>query len=93
MTADASAPTPGSPLARHARFPLALLAALLAICAASAWYAPAGLVSWSLEVVPGLALVAALAALYRGLPLSHLVYAAIFLHVLVLDYGGIYTYA
>lgn len=82
-----------SPLARHARFPLALLAVLLVVCAGSAWFAPAGLVSWSLEVVPGLVLVAVLAALYPRLPLSHLVYGAVFLHVLVLDYGGIYTYA
>jgi putative membrane protein len=93
MDADASTPATGSPLARHARFPLVLLAALLAVCAGSAWFAPAGPVSWALEVVPGLALVAVLAALYRGLPLSHLVYGAVFLHVLVLDYGGIYTYA
>jgi putative membrane protein len=77
----------------HARLPLALLAALLAICAASAATAPAGIVSWALEVVPGLAVVAVLAALYRRLPLSHFVYACVFLHVLVLVYGGHYTYA
>jgi putative membrane protein len=44
-------------------------------------------------VGPGLALVAVLAALYPRLPLSHFAYACVFLHVLVLDYGGIYTYA
>jgi len=80
-------------LREHARFPLLLLAILLAVCAASAWTAPAGLLGWTLEVAPGLALVAALAALYPRLPLSHFVYACVCLHVLVLDYGGYYTYA
>lgn len=63
------------------------------MCVVSAILAPAGLLSWSLEVIPGLALVAVLAAIYRRMPLSHFVYACVFLHVLVLDYGGIYTYA
>jgi putative membrane protein len=86
-------PAPRDAHRAHARFPLALLAALLAICVASAATAPAGPVSWALEVGPGLALVAAVAVLYPRMPLSHFVYAAIFLHVLVLDYGGYYTYA
>jgi putative membrane protein len=80
-------------LAGHGRLPLALLAVLLAVCTASVALAPAGPLSWALEVGPGLALVAALAALYPRLPLSHFAYACVFLHVLVLDYGGIYTYA
>jgi putative membrane protein len=80
-------------LAAHARLPLALLAVLLAVCAASVAFAPAGPLSWALEVGPGLALVAMLAALYPRLPLSHFAYACVLLHVLVLDYGGIYTYA
>jgi putative membrane protein len=37
--------------------------------------------------------IAVLAALYRRLPVSHLVYVAIFLHLLILIYGGYYTYA
>jgi putative membrane protein len=77
----------------HARVPLTLLAILLVICAASAWDPPAGRFSWALEVVPGLALVGVLAAIYRRLPLSHFVYVCVFLHVLILNYGGIYTYA
>ncbi len=80
-------------LREHARVPLALLAILLVVCGASVAYAPAGPLSWSLEVAPGLALVATLAALYPRLPLSHFTYACIFVHVLILDYGGIYTYA
>jgi putative membrane protein len=38
-------------------------------------------------------LVAVLAVLYPRLPLSHWVYVGVFLHVLVLAYGGYYTYA
>lgn len=83
----------GRTLAEHARLPAALLAALLALCAASASTAPSGLLNWSLEVGPGLLLVAALVALYPRLPLSHLVYAGVFVHVLILVYGGHYTYA
>ena len=89
---DATTASPRD-LAAHERLPLALAAVLLAVCAASAWFAPAGLVSWALEVVPGLAVVAALAALHRRLPVSHLVHVAVSLHVLVLNYGGIHTYA
>jgi putative membrane protein len=80
-------------LRRHARLPLALLAVLAAICVATVWAPPAGRVSWCLEVGPGLAEIAVLAAVYRRLPLSYLVYVAIFLHLQVLIYGGYYTYA
>lgn len=80
-------------LRRHARLPLILAAILLLICAATVWAPPAGRFSWALEVVPGLALVAALALLFPRLPLSHFVYVGTFLHVLILVYGGYYTYA
>jgi putative membrane protein len=80
-------------LRRHARLPLLLVALLVPICLATLWAPPAGRTSWLLEVGPGLLLIAALAALYPRLPLSHFVYAGIFLHVLILIYGGYYTYA
>ncbi len=54
--------------------------------------APAGAASWWLEVSPGLVYVAVLVATYRRLPLSHFVYALVLAHVLVLVYGGMYTY-
>lgn len=73
--------------------PAALLATLLVICAVGAATAPAGSFSFALEVVPGLLLVAVLAALYRRLPLSWLVCGGVFVHVLILVYGGYYTYA
>jgi putative membrane protein len=99
VTTDPVSPTPGAALLpaeaerrAHLRLPLALVGVLLAICAVSAALAPAGPLSWTLEVAPGLALVVVLAALHRRLPLSHFVCAAVFLHVLVLNYGGLYTY-
>ncbi|MFT3912823.1 MAG: DUF2238 domain-containing protein [Anaeromyxobacteraceae bacterium] len=80
-------------LARHTRLPLALLGALLAILTVSAALAPAGVFSWALEVVPGLLMIGAFALSWRRMPLSHWVCVGMFLHVLVLNYGGIYTYA
>jgi len=75
------------------RLPLRLGALLLAICLATLLDPPAGRTSWLLEVVPGLTYVGILGAMYRRMPLSHFVYVCMFLHVLVLVYGGIYTYA
>lgn len=63
------------------------------ICAASLVAPPAGRTSWALEVGPGLALVAWQVATYRRMPLSDLVYVGTFVHVLVLVYGGMHTYA
>lgn len=80
-------------LRAHARWPLILLGLLALICAATLWNPDAGRVSWALEVTPGLAMVAWLAASYRRTPISHWVYTCVFLHVLVLIYGGYYTYA
>lgn len=80
-------------LREHARFPLVLVALLAAVCAATLWNPPAGRTSWLLEVGPGLLYGGVLAACYRRMPLSHFVYGCIFVHVLVLIYGGVYTYA
>lgn len=80
-------------LSRHARLPLALAGLLGVICLATLWAPPAGRMSWVLEVGPGLIEVAVLAATFRRRPLSHLIYVTVFVHVLVLIYGGYYTYA
>lgn len=77
----------------HAKLPLALLGVLALVCIGTLWSPPAGRTSWMLEVGPGLLLIAVLAALYPRLPLSHFVYVGTFLHVLILIYGGYYTYA
>ena len=80
-------------LREHARLPLALLGLLALISVATLWAPPAGRTSWALEVGPGLLEVMILIATYRRRPLSHLVYATVFVHLLVLIYGGYYTYA
>ena len=80
-------------LALHARRPLALLGFLAVVCVLTFWAPPAGRTSWLLEVGPGLLGIAALMVFYRRMPLSHWVYGGVFLHVLVLVYGGYYTYA
>ncbi len=77
----------------HRRLPTILLVVLLLVCAATAYDPPAGRFSWMLEVGPGLVGVAVMVATYKKFPLSKLVYICVFLHVLILVYGGIYTYA
>jgi putative membrane protein len=80
-------------LKNHARFPLVLLGLLLLVCLLTGWAPPAGRLNWALEVGPGLAMVAVMAAVYRRFPMSHWVYAGTFIHVLVLVYGGYWTYS
>lgn len=72
---------------------MGLLVALLAICALTLIAPPAGRTSWALEVGPGLLLVAWMVFSHRRFPLSDLVYVGTFVHVLILIYGGMYTYA
>ena len=75
------------------RLPLILLIALAVICLATVWDPPAGRLSWILEVGPGLIGIAVMIGTYRRFRFSDLVYVAVFLHMLILIYGGIYTYA
>jgi putative membrane protein len=77
----------------EAKFPLVLLAVLVLILAASGVRPPAGRENWILEIVPGLLGLGALALAFPRLPMSRLVYALVFVHMLVLDYGGFYTYS
>jgi putative membrane protein len=70
-----------------------LLAVLGVILAASVWDPPAGRFSWVLEVGPGIAGIAVLFGVYKRFPMSHFVYCCVFVHVLILNYGGIHTYA
>lgn len=77
----------------HARLPLALMGALLLVILVTGWDPPAGHLSYALEVGPGVAMVIALAAVYKRFPVSHMVAIGVFVHVLILVYGGIYTYA
>lgn len=88
-----TAPDSTLSLKQHAWLPFALLLVLAAICLFTLWAPPAGRTSWFLEVTPGLVMVAWLALAYRRMPLSHWVYVGVFFHVLILIYGGCYTYA
>jgi putative membrane protein len=81
------------PMRSEDRLPFALLALLSLISLATVWNPPAGRTSWLLEVGPGLAGVVVLVAVYRRFRMSNLVYVCVFLHVLILIYGGFYTYA
>ncbi len=76
-----------------ARLPLALSGVLLVIFVATFFTTPEGKLNWVLEVGPGLAGMVALAITWNRFPMTRLVYVAVFLHVLVLVYGGFYTYA
>lgn len=76
-----------------ARFPLVLLAVLAVISVASLIAPPAGRFSWLLEVGPGLAGIAVLIGVYPRFPMTRWVYACCLIHVLILIYGGMYTYA
>ena len=64
-----------------------------AICVATLWSPPAGRISWALEVGPGLLGIAVMLAIHRRFPFSHWVHVCTFLHLLILIYGGYYTYA
>jgi putative membrane protein len=67
------------------------LAAL--VCVATFWAPVAGRTSWLLEVGPGLVGIVVLTATFRRFPMSHWVYVGTFVHLLILIYGGYYTYA
>ena len=77
----------------HPFLPACLLAIILLICALTFIDPPAGRFSWFLEVGPGLAGIAVLLATYRRFPMSSFVYWCVFFHMLILIYGGYYTYA
>ncbi len=75
------------------RRPLVLLSILGLVCVATVINPPAGRINWLLEVGPGLAGITILIVLYKRFPMSQMVYLCVFIHMLVLVYGGYYTYA
>jgi putative membrane protein len=77
----------------HWRVPGVLLLLITLISLVTVWDPPAGRTSWMLEVMPGLAGVAVLLATARRFAMSRLVYGCVFVHILILIYGGVYTYA
>lgn len=93
MHASATLPLSPSELRQHARLPTILLGLLALVMLATVLDPPAGRLSWLLEVGPAIPFLAVMAATHRRFPLSHLAYVFTFLHVLILIYGGFYTYA
>jgi len=79
--------------APSARLPLALLAAMVPILLLTLVFCRAGRLNWLLEVAPALIGFVALGATYRRLRLTNFCYVCVFLHALILIYGGYYTYA
>ena len=77
----------------HFRMPLVLFCIIMVVCLATVIDPPAGRLSWLLEVGPGLAGIMVLILTHRRLPMSHMVYFCVFLHMFILIYGGYYTYA
>ena len=77
----------------EARFPLLLAGVLAPILLLTLVFSPAGRLNWLLETGPGLVGMVVLAATFRRFPMSRWVYVCVFLHILVLTYGGYYTYA
>lgn len=75
------------------RLPLALLVALLAVFVFTFAFTPESRLNWLLEVGPGLIGAAVLVGTYRRFGFSSFVYVCVFVHVLILAYGGFYTYA
>lgn len=75
------------------RLPLLLLTVIGVLCVLTVWDPPAGRFNWLLEVGPGLAGITVMIILYRRFPFSHWVHWCVFLHMLILIYGGYYTYA
>jgi len=80
-------------LREHVRLPATLLGLAVLVCVATLWAPAAGRTSWLLEVGPGLLGIIVLVATFRRFPMSHWVYVGTSIHLLILIYGGYYTYA
>jgi putative membrane protein len=76
-----------------ARLPLGLLALVTPVLVATLVFCRAGRLTWLLEVAPALVGFVALAVTYKRFRLSSFCYVCVFLHTLVLVYGGTYSYA
>jgi putative membrane protein len=75
------------------RLPLILLGVLTPVLIFTFIHAKAGRLNWLLEVAPALLGFIALGLTWRRFPLSSFCYVCVFLHTLILVYGGFYTYA
>jgi len=76
-----------------ARLPLTLGAIVLVVFLVTFVTTPESKLNWWLEVGPGVIGMVALAVTFERFPMSRLVYICVFIHILILVYGGFYTYA
>ena len=76
-----------------ARLPLPLAGLLIVVFALTFFTTPEGKLNWLLEVGPGLIGMIALAIAFPKFPMSRFVYLGVFFNILILVYGGYYTYA
>ncbi len=72
---------------------LTLLFVLLIIFLFTGYDPKAGHLNWFLEVLPAFIGITVLIVTYKRFPLSNFAYICVFLHTLILVYGGYYTYA
>ncbi|MBL4720268.1 MAG: DUF2238 domain-containing protein [Alphaproteobacteria bacterium] len=77
---------------KRSAVPILLLGLVVVVFVASA-VGPKDRLTWYLEVAPIIVGVVILGLSYRRFPLSHLVYALLFAHSVILATGGHYTYA
>lgn len=86
---------PDAPIgtSEDAKLPLALGGVMLVVFAATFFTSPEGKLNWLLEVGPGLVGMVALTATYKRFPVTPMIYVFVFIHILILVYGGYYTYA
>jgi putative membrane protein len=73
--------------------PLVISSLVLLGLLALSGYSPYDRITWVMEVAPVMIALPVLWMTYKRFPLTNLLYAAIFLHALVLLLGGAYTYA
>ena len=78
---------------QEARLPLLLAVVILPIFVVTFIATPEGQLNWLLEVGPGLVGMIALAVCFKRFPMSRFIYICVFLHILILVYGGYYSYA
>lgn len=76
-----------------ATLPLVLGGVLVAIFVPTFLTSPEGKLNWWLEIGPGVIGMVALALTFKRFPMSKLIYVCVFVHILILVYGGYYTYA
>jgi putative membrane protein len=75
------------------RVPETLLLMVFGVFAYTFLFTPESRLNWLLEVGPGLFGVAVLVGTYRTFRFSTFVYVCVFVHIVILAYGGYYTYA